>query len=140
MAKKQLKPMRSAQEIQPQDPAAKLFLEAVIDAAAANNQLDINQDYIFLAVLATQYQVLEAAMKDIEAYGINLTTTGDKGQDRVTKNPSVSTAADASKTILNGLKEMGLTPKSRAQMNLIKQETDKVNPILAALQARDDDE
>lgn len=138
MAKKP-KPLKSAQNLILEDPAAKLFLEAVIDAANSSGQMDIAQDYLFLMMLAQQYQIYDAAMKDIECYGINLTILGDKGQDRITKNPSVTTATEASKAVMAGLKEMGLTPKARAQMNVILAQPKEVNPVLAALKARDED-
>lgn len=61
-------------------------------------------------------RLARGAMYDPELRAFVLTTEGYKGQD--VKHPNLATAEAAEKSFVDGLRELGLTPRARKQLEI----------------------
>ena len=118
-----------------------LFYKEIIKACITNKTITPS-DLITLGFAAEQYYIYSAAQ--LELYNqetgqleIIITQTGDRGQDRKIQNPAIKIMNDAYKNILDVLKEYGLTPKARKQVEALEAETESL--LHKLMQGADDD-
>ena len=68
-----------------------------------------------LALLCTQYQIYEEALKIVQVEGF--TTTSSKGTE--TKHPAMRVLEGAQDRVLSMLREFGMTPASRSNVSVV---------------------
>lgn len=79
-------------------------------------------DAIVVALLVEALIEYKEATLNIKENGEIITIMGDRQEKQIT-NPSVYIKKDARTSIINLIKEIGYTPKSRASINQIVEET-----------------
>lgn len=73
---------------------------------------------IYVSLLAERYATYRQVQDAINATELTITQVGDKKQDRTIKNPLNEIRDRSLKDVMDGLKELGLTPKSKAALQL----------------------
>lgn len=73
---------------------------------------------IYVSLLSERYATYRQAQDAINATELTITQVGDKKQDRTIKNPLNEIRDRSLKDVMDGLKELGLTPKSKAALQL----------------------
>ncbi|WEE28329.1 MULTISPECIES: P27 family phage terminase small subunit [Aeromonas] len=93
------------------------FHKLLCDAISARGD-DPNEFNPFITLVSSRFELYKEAQAHIEADGLILAQTGDKRQIRKLENPAINIADKAYRAIFEGLKELGLTPKSKAALQL----------------------
>ncbi len=110
----------------------KLICEAL--EARGDNPDESNHLITFLAGRFVSYKV---AQDDVDLNGETIIQPGDKKQPRKIINPAGYVRDKAYKDIFEGLKELGLTPKSKAALQLENAEAkQKREELLRAMQSQ----
>lgn len=91
---------------------------------------------VLITFLSARFVSFKTAQDDIDVNGETIIQQGDKYQDRKIQNPMGYVRDKAYKDIFEGLKELGLTPKSKAALQLENNEAKlKREVLLKAMQS-----
>lgn len=103
---------------------AKAYYQQLSEALLQDELFNEQKDQLFLALMAEQYDIYKQALDEVQLNGAWFTQIGDKNQERVVKAPAMSVLAEQAKFLRDCLKELALTPKSRASIKLEQQQAD----------------
>ncbi|ELO1557460.1 P27 family phage terminase small subunit [Aeromonas hydrophila] len=118
----------------------KMFYE-LFQSALEERGIDPNEFKLLAMLLSERFQVYRAAQDILYTTGEFIQQVGDKKQDRLTFHPLTKVRDAAYKDIFAGLKECGLTPKSKADLQFVNNETNKaMDQIMNLLNSNDDGE
>lgn len=98
-------------------PASSEFYKSV-DANLAARGASTAEFNIYVSLLSERYATYRQVQDEINATELTITQVGDKKQDRTIKNPLNEIRDRSLKDVMDGLKELGLTPKSKAALQL----------------------
>ncbi|CAJ1840182.1 MULTISPECIES: P27 family phage terminase small subunit [Aeromonas] len=112
------------------------FHKLLCDAISARGD-DPDEFNHLITLVSSRFALYKEAQAHIEADGLILSQTGDKRQVRKLENPAINIADKAYRSIFEGLKELGLTPKSKAALQLENNEAKlKREELLKAMQSQ----
>ncbi|WP_421292946.1 P27 family phage terminase small subunit [Aeromonas veronii] len=112
------------------------FHKLICEALEARGD-DPSEYNIQITVLSTRFVTFKIAQEDVDLNGETIDQKGDKGQVRKIQNPAGLVRDKAYKDIFEGLKELGLTPKSKAALQLENAEAkQKREELLRAMQSQ----
>ncbi|MGU5666129.1 P27 family phage terminase small subunit [Aeromonas hydrophila] len=94
-----------------------LFQKLLCDALEARGDSP-DEFSVLITMVSSRYVAFKTAQDDIDTLGETIDQVGDKGQVRKIQNPMGYVRDKAYKDIFEGLKELGLTPKSKAALQL----------------------
>lgn len=120
----------------PRNKLSALFHRLISDAldARGDNPDEFN---VLITLLAARFVSYKTSQDDVDANGETIDQVGDKGQVRKIINPSCYSRDKAYKDIFEGLKELGLTPKSKAALQLENADAKlKREELLKAMQSQ----
>ncbi|WP_429098098.1 P27 family phage terminase small subunit [Aeromonas veronii] len=101
----------------PRNKLSTMFHKLICEALEARG--DCPNDFnVMITLLAARFVSYKTAQDDVDLNGETIDQVGDKGQVRKIINPSCYSRDKAYKDIFEGLKELGLTPKSKAALQL----------------------
>ncbi len=101
----------------PRNKLSTLFHRLISEAIEARG--DSPDDFnVLITLLSSRYVSFRTAQDNIDIDGETISQIGDKRQELTKINPSVHVRDKAYKDIFEGLKELGLTPKSKAALQL----------------------
>ncbi|TNH82851.1 hypothetical protein CF138_17270 [Aeromonas hydrophila] len=89
-----------------------------VDANLTARGASITEFNIYVSLLSERYATYRQVQDAINATELTITQVGDKKQDRTIKNPLNEIRDRSLKDVMDGLKELGLTPKSKAALQL----------------------
>ncbi|WOX54448.1 P27 family phage terminase small subunit [Aeromonas sp. CD] len=112
------------------------FHKLICDALEARGDSP-DEFNVLITLLAARFVSYKTAQDDVDVNGECIDQVGDKGQVRKVINPSCHARDKAYKDIFEGLKELGLTPKSKAALQLENNEAKlKREELLKAMQSQ----
>jgi len=123
----QLSSIESAPKFLRKTEDSKRFYKDLMQAAEDNNKVT-KADKLAAALCAQYYAVYKAAEKalyneDTGEMNIIIEQVGDKGQVRIIQHPAYQVYQTSFKQIMDCLRDFGLTPKSRKQVEEIENKT-----------------
>ncbi|MGE6114102.1 P27 family phage terminase small subunit [Aeromonas salmonicida] len=89
-----------------------------VDANLTARGASTTEFNIYVSLLSERYATYRQVQDAINATELTITQVGDKKQDRTIKNPLNEIRDRSLKDVMDGLKELGLTPKSKAALQL----------------------
>lgn len=125
---------RSRQSVQlhSKDKIHKAFYKVLRTSMAYTIQ-EFSEYEIHMKLLCDRFVTYYNATEDVRIRGETITQIGDKGQEREILNPYSAVRDKAYKDIIDGLRECGLTVRSKSQLNSKGAEGNDNDDLLRAL-------
>jgi len=111
------------------DPFSMEFFKLIL-AQCSENETITPQDYFALGLISERYSLYKQTLEQLHDENgvpiIAIDQIGDKGQDSQKMNQLFKASNDLYTQLMNGLREFGLTPKSRNDVQKIKAERESL--------------